>query len=57
MVPRYHTQYGLEATETGYTCPVCGVDVAWWKEPYQMDDIGQVFHEKCWEDNEQWETV
>lgn len=48
-----------ETPETGYTCPVCGVDVEWWKEPYAMDENGCVCHEICLRDteDEQWETV
>lgn len=44
--------YGFtEVPETGYTCPICGYDVEWWKEPWQLLK-GCVCHEQCLVDME-----
>lgn len=47
-----------EPPETGYTCPLCGFDVEWWKEPYEFMN-GYICHEKCLVnmEDEPWETV
>ncbi len=48
--PKRDQLYGFaESQETGYTCPICGEDIAWWLEPYGCNADGDICHEKCLE--------
>lgn len=48
--------YGCKpAQETGYTCPICSNDVAWWDEPYERNEAGKICHAECVEkEDESW---
>ncbi len=33
--------------ETGFTCSLCGEDIAWWAEDWVKDENGKICHAKC----------
>lgn len=54
ITPRYRRPpYGQkEEPETGFTCPICNHDFAWWDEPWGRNEDGDICHEKCLEERD-----